>query len=321
MIQNGFSIIGLPIEFSTKLPFTISKNLQIDRPSDRQLKVIKDYFDNLGSTYDFSRPFENKNFVNNEDDISIPGINAFFVDSTPLDKNDWLYSVVKFKTESKGLVENPSQEVFDLCLAGLICDKEFVILYNFFTKLKYGWGNNTEAYDHLEQICLDDKIYSWDKSDLLKLKMLYAKVINARNDFPDIYHSLNLYHALPKLVGYNELICLGLFTIIESVLTHNPKSTVDSIGHQIKTKIRLLSNRFDNEIDYSTFKNIPIDTLWKKLYDFRSRIAHGGKIDFTKEFKILTSSFTVQEFLSKFLKTLLRNALSEPQLYIDLKEC
>lgn len=315
---NGFSFIGLPIEYSTKLPFNLSENLKINKPSKKQLKLIKSYLDELGSQSSFKRPFENKNVVEEKDDVAWQ--NERFIDLIPLKKKDWLYSVVEFKSEPRGF-ENPSQEIIDLRIAGLISEKKFVILRSFLTELKFGWGNNIESYDHLEQIFLEDKEYRWDKSDLLKLKKTYSEVENIRDNHPDIYHSLKLYLSIPKIVGYNELICLGLFSIIESVLTHNPKTGADSISHQIKTKVKLLSNRFDQEIDYSIFENVPVKTLWKKLYDFRSRIAHGGKIEFEKQFQILKSSYEVQVFLEKFLKTLLRNAITEPQLYTDLKEC
>jgi hypothetical protein len=318
MISTGFSLIGLPIKYETKLPFNLSVNLKIDKPNASQLKIIKRYLGELSDFQPYDRPFEHQNIRKRGKDIA--EMHTYTIDSVPREKEDWLYSVVKFKSEPNTL-ESPSKELHDLGLAALIGEKDFPILHNFYSRLKFGWGNNLEAIAHLENIFLDDDVYLWTKSDLLQLKKNYNDVQKVKDNFVDIYHSLNLYSSLPKLAGYNELICLGLFSTIESVLTHNPKSGTDSIGHQIRSKIKLLSNRFDKAIDYSKFESIPVDTLWKKLYDFRSRIAHGGKINFDKEFKILISSYDVQIFLNTFLRTLLRNALVEPQLYIDLKEC
>jgi len=314
----GFSFIGFPIEYDAKLPFVLCENLRIDKPTERQLKVLRNYLDDLNPSEPFKDPFETKITVKQEENIG--HIPVYVIQTTPREKKDWLYSVVKFKSTPEGY-ENISPDIFDLCLASLICEKDFMILYSFVNRPGFGFGNNLEATNHLEQIHTDEKEYKWDKSDLLNLKKIHSGVLFVRDNYPDIYHSLKLYQGIPKIVGYNELICLGLFSIIESVLTHNPKSATDSIGHQIKTKVKLLSKRFDKEVDCSDFENVPIDTLWKKLYDLRSRIAHGGKIDFQKEFQLLRGSYEVQVFLEKFLKTLLRNSLIEPQLYTDLKEC
>jgi hypothetical protein len=89
----------------------------------------------------------------------------------------------------------------------------------------------------------------------------------------------------------------------------------------MRTKVKLLSNRFDQPVDYSIFGNMSLDSIWNLLYKFRSKIAHGGKIDFRSEFKVLGSSYEVQLFLEIFTKTLLRGSIQEPELYSDLKKC
>jgi hypothetical protein len=319
MAFYGFALIGYPIHFDLMLPFKISNNLRIDKPTEYQLKCIRKYLGELSKVEDFREPFENTIIRKREKDIGDSEV--YFISSKPRKKNEWLYSVVKFKSEVILGFENPSKELFDLHLSSLIYEKDLYILRAFHNRAYWGWGNLTEQYDHLQQIIHRDGEIIWTLDDLNKLKAIYEKVKVISTNYADIYHSLKLYASIPRLVGYNELICLGLFSIIESILTHNPVSNVDSISHQIKTKINLLSNRFDNEIDYSSFSKIQKDNLWKKLYDFRSRIAHGGQIDFEKTFQVLEDAYTVQLFLEHFLKTLLRNALNEPQLYTDLKRC
>jgi hypothetical protein len=115
---------------------------------------------------------------------------------------------------------------------------------------------------------------------------------------------------------------LGLFAVIESIITHQPKAEAgDSLSHQIRTKIPLLAKRFDDKIDYRNFFSISDENkIWKNLYDYRSRIAHGGKIHFPNQLKIKNSIFIV-DFLRTVCKLLLRKAISEPQLCMDLREC
>lgn len=321
MAQSGFSHIGLPIEYTAKLPFRISDNLVLDKAGKRQIKKIKDFLDGLSGIESFEQIFESNITVQIEDSESDIPIHT--IQNIPLSKENWKYSVVNFKSQSDTFNswEIPSLEIYDLKLASLVVENDLFILFTFFDKLKIFGGDTLEAISHLQLLGSEDKHYIWTKSDLVQLKKIYFYVRNARINFPDIHHSLKLFLELPRITGYNELICLGLFSIIESVLTHNPKFNSDSIGHQIRTKVKLLSNRFDSKIDYSIYQSVPLDTLWKKLYDYRSRIAHGGKIDFGNEFQVLISAYDTQIFLNNFLKTLLRNALTEPQLYTDLKEC
>ena len=69
------------------------------------------------------------------------------------------------------------------------------------------------------------------------------------------------------------------------------------------------------------FPNTSESAIWKKLYAYRSNIAHGSKPDFAKELLVLKDDSTAQNFLKLVVKMLLRHSLIEPQLYTDLKEC
>jgi len=317
MAIHGFTLIGVPIQYEVSLPYRISTNLSIDRPSENQLRRIKKYLSGFSDIEDFSTPFENIIVPKRLKDIG--GLEVYFMDTLPLNKEDWRYSIVKFKSEQHLSFEHPSHELFNLDIASLISDKGLYLITSFLSRAQF--GSKTEGYDHLQQIDNKSQEIILTKADLATLKVLNSQVNKVEAEYPDIYHSLKLYKSLPRLVGYNELLCLGLFSVIESVLTHNPISNVDSIGHQIRTKVKLLTNRFDRQPDYSKFGNIQSENLWKKLYDFRSKIAHGGKIDFNGSLQILTDAYEVQLFLEHFLKILLRGALNEPQLYTDLKAC
>ena len=115
-----------------------------------------------------------------------------------------------------------------------------------------------------------------------------------------------------------------MFVVVEYIISHEPKSseTGDSITHQMKTKIPLLFKRMKNAPDYKAyFEKSKESNIWNKLYNYRSSIAHGGRIDFTKTLKILKNKDTVGRFLNYTTKAILRQALAEPQLITDLREC
>lgn len=118
---------------------------------------------------------------------------------------------------------------------------------------------------------------------------------------------------------------LGLFAILELLITHNPTLTDkgDSITHQVKTKIPLLMKRFDIPIDTSQhFGECKSDTIWSQLYGYRSAIAHGGRPDFSDNQKQgrLVSAENAQAFLQAVVRALIRNYFREPILYDDLSK-
>jgi hypothetical protein len=117
---------------------------------------------------------------------------------------------------------------------------------------------------------------------------------------------------------------VGLFAIIESLLTHEPsrENPFDSIGHQLKKKIALLDNRWSPRLDYSVFEKGGAEQVWGQLYSYRSIVAHGGRPDFAgKKLNMLRSADVANAFLSGVARSLLRQALIEPRLLLDLREC
>jgi hypothetical protein len=138
---------------------------------------------------------------------------------------------------------------------------------------------------------------------------------------PRFFEIADTYWHLCSVPANHLLYILGLFTVIESLLTHSPHGGYDSLGHQIKSKMRLLDKRFQQPLDMSPFGTIEPDKLWSKLYEYRSRVAHGGNLEFTGELLVLKSRDTVLRFLEQATKRLLRHALWEPQLIKDLQKC
>lgn len=323
----GFAHIGNPIEFKCALPFQISPDLSICRPTETQLKRIRKHLHNLNRFYDFRTPYEAV-FTSKPDKSTFyklekgekKEIQFVYSEEKPLLKQQWKYAIVKYRSD--GLVREyfKPQEIVDLDIASRIGPHHLHIFSTYGAWSRAQFGSDTELFDFLLHGMWEDHIDVWTITDLEALKRTYNDVVAVRTDFPELYHSCKLYWSLPNLRGYNELLCLGLFAVIESLITHSPKSESDSISHQIAAKVKLLSNRFEDRVEHD-FGPIDEVNLWKKLYGFRSKLAHGGKVDFTGAYQVLTDAYSVQCFLEDFLRTLLRFALKEPQLCRDLKEC
>ncbi|MGM9516694.1 hypothetical protein ACS5PK_20770 [Roseateles sp. DB2] len=122
----------------------------------------------------------------------------------------------------------------------------------------------------------------------------------------------------------SELTIVGLFALIESLITHEPRKqeTLDSIIHQVKNKMALLRKRYETAVplaDY--FGEASEDTIWSKLYDYRSTVAHGSAFDFQQKGAVLRGREQVVPFLRENVKQLLIMALRDPEFFDDLRRC
>ena len=57
------------------------------------------------------------------------------------------------------------------------------------------------------------------------------------------------------------------------------------------------------------------------MYGYRSLIAHGGEPDFTGKLSLLKDEETALKLIKETAKAVIRQALSEPQLLLDLRDC
>lgn len=128
---------------------------------------------------------------------------------------------------------------------------------------------------------------------------------------------------LKLLPSRSPLIFLGYFAILESILSHSPKFSdpYDFVMRQVKTKIAFLNNRFERKIDYSKFSGAPAETVWAKMYNYRNLLAQGATPTFDGDLAILASHAQALGLLKRTLKAVVRQALVEPQLLLDLKDC
>lgn len=142
---------------------------------------------------------------------------------------------------------------------------------------------------------------------------------------PEIQRAFLMYDSLNMLPANSEFQVIGLFAIIEMMITHNPKleDRGDSITHQMQAKLPLLMRRFRREISTKQhFGNVDAKKVWSALYSYRSALAHGGVANFASgPLQAIKSAEAAAEYLRSVVKGLLRHVLLEPLLFLDLKNC
>jgi len=169
--------------------------------------------------------------------------------------------------------------------------------------------------------------------DLPEIKQNISYVLeNITGDFPDeIRKMLWMFTTLDNLPDSSTFKTLGYFSVIEGLLSHAPQSSdrLDSIQRQLVRNIKLLNNRLkkiDREINFSEFGGVKIETILKKLYAYRSAIAHGtdsesalsdiGKLRQNGE---KADHLWVHDWVRVLTKNLLMCAVRESDLVSDLK--
>jgi hypothetical protein len=143
-------------------------------------------------------------------------------------------------------------------------------------------------------------------------------------EFGFIEKATSMLFDLGSIPKHHELYVLGLFAIIELLLTHipNDREYGDSLTHQIRTKMPLVSNRMTEPISAEIFSELAASQdVWKLLYSVRSKIAHGESLDFESgKYAALSSLARVVEYLEQATRKLTRYCLEEPLLISDLKK-
>lgn len=301
-----------------KLPFELAPGSFIDVASSEQRERIKNELSKLLGNRSFARPEDYYESTVVTETNSQGGVSWHY---EPLPQTEWRYYVVT--TPDNGTTN------YNLHLAAGISGTPLDIGGLYFFKA----GGIASRYYSLNNYFNDITLHpvvNISVASLKEISLIHSSYMEFTNGgvgeakFPEIQRAVTMFDSLSALPSNSEFHVLGLFAIIEMLITHNPKleDRGDSITHQMKSKIPLLSNRFDRPLDYSLFQDSSKEKIWSALYKYRSTLAHGGVPDFGgRELQILKSSNNAKIFLKETVKTLLRHSLKEPQLLKDLREC
>lgn len=85
------------------------------------------------------------------------------------------------------------------------------------------------------------------ENDMRLISEYHDLIEQFSDNFPFIKKAVSKLSILKQIPPDSDLLILGYFSIIESLITHAPRSneTLDLINHQIANKIILLRKRFD----------------------------------------------------------------------------
>lgn len=312
--MENFTFIPNHIDIQNCLPFELMSGYTLQKANDIEIEAIDNNLRKMGALisptgqlpYKLSYEF---NHISNEE---------VHFSTEQLESELWKYYVVTY--QDQGILLSKYQ------LASNLMD--LVLAFDLYQFEKYE--------DHYSMSYTPDLVFRFFSDhyiatknqitlkNLQDIKWAYEQICSIEGQFHGIMNSIYIFNSLRYLANYNEFKILGLFTVIESLITHKPssKETGDSITRQIKTKIPLLLNRIEGGIEYSQkFGNAKEKTIWSKLYDYRSCLSHGKLSDFENDLNLLKSPIVVHDFLIYCIKKLLFLALAEPQLIHDLKSC
>lgn len=320
-LPKSFTFVLSLIDLEGEGSFEVIPGHRLEKASPEQREIIKSVIVRFQPYGIVRYPYE----YNVREDQREPGLVHFHHDALP--EEEWRYWVITFN----GI----NSELHSLESALSLLRNEIELGMTILGDTP-GLSKDTSGYSgylwHAERMSSyfnDDAFGSRavaeiTGADLQQVGIYYGLIKNTPSEHDHIRRSLRILRDLKSLPRKSELVIIGLFSILESIITHSPKLTesADSITHQIRTKIPLLKKRFDRQLNYSDyFRSVSEDKLWTKLYEYRSRIVHGEDTSITDQLSVLMSKEAVREFMHEIVKLLLIVALREPDLVTDLKRC
>jgi hypothetical protein len=318
MPQGGFYQVADVLDMTATLPVSFSPVLRLEKATPAQIAHIHFMFGFVGGNSSPNRFYENTYAQ------VINGPVTTFV-ATPLDPPLWRYYILSFA--GGGGLDLPA-----FLLAANLGEPPLNFFLNFLSAEpfgvgdKRGWGGDSaQAADwYMPPNIWETPPVVFDDTSVARLQSAFTAVASLDTAaYPAIVRALNAFQSLKRLPRNSDMQVMGMFSIIEMLLTHNPndKEIGDSLMHQIRHKIALLSPRFSLPLDYSPFPTATNELkVWNTLYSLRSLIAHGGEVNFAdNKLRLLENRGTALAFLSTATRRLLRHSLNEPQLIDSLK--
>jgi hypothetical protein len=316
MSTGGYVFVLSLLDISARIPCEIIPGHILKRASQDQADTIRSILKSVGSGRVVQPVYDSEVSIS----LGETSDNRQF-DYTPLPPNQWRYWIIEF--------EGYNEHVKDLQYACSLLHPDVELGFQVFGPSALGGGyalhtqalqtffNDMEFPHHQPHGLLQDH-------DVEAIGRYYALWKDLPADFAHIRRAFERFDQLRAVTRRSELYVLGLFSVIESLLTHAPKlsESADSLSHQIKTKFPLVSKRFERSLNHvSAFGSISEENLWPKLYAYRSMIVHGEQADLTGKLHVLGNRSNVVVFLRQAVKLLLIAALKEPVLLTDLKRC
>jgi len=240
--------------------------------------------------------------------------------TTELPEDDWRYHVIAF--------EGSNAKLHEFIEASIVTRSRLELGPTVFAMpgvKSPGFGGGTalgRLWDELTHS--DEPFITLDVVHLEDLKLVYRRVGNIDNDRVELRGAMKRFAQLDGIPTHSPLRFLGYVSILESMITHAPdsKDPYDSLTRQVRQKMLLVGRRCTIPIPYEIFgTDVKPATLWTRLYEYRSAIAHGATADFSGRLQCLKNPAAALEFIGATTVAVMRQALEEPDLIADLRAC
>lgn len=166
-----------------------------------------------------------------------------------------------------------------------------------------------------------------DKLQVLEYIRLLNNFEEQKSNYPSIDKALKDFFLTNEISDYSVFKVVTYIACLELLLVDNSFDKLRSISSQLQTKLNLLNNQFENPIIIESYLKGPhtltLGKVIETIYNYRSSIAHGDFLDFSKKLQILGAlSFEdILNFIKIVLKKVLIYSIKNPRLISDLKKC
>lgn len=318
MLNSGLAFVASHIQVDGDLPTTLIPGHIFRRAREEEIVLIQDRLQQ-SMRGQFHQWVHYASTIREE---HVGDSTAFHVE--PLPPDQWKYWVVAF--------ESNNHTIHEIETIGLLLptDLEFAFQIYFSEPAQSGeiLGMQLMPLHIFEKYSSHDHAYtnatSLTTQQLATIGELWPLYKNMHAEFSFVRSALDSFSALRHVPLRSSLSVVGLFSIIESLTTHAPRltETLDSINHQITNKIILLRKKYARSVTPDQyFLPSTEEKIWKKLYGYRSSIAHGSIANFNAEYQVLRDHSTVVQFLRDNVKELIILALRSPEFMSDLRRC
>jgi hypothetical protein len=319
MYKSGFAFIASHLQIDGNLPIEILPSHIIRAASNNEIDVIREYInkalpDTLFGWVQYEKLLKEEKIENT--------IQYSFKE---LPRKKWKYWILAFEKTDNALVVHDLEKICQML--PVMFDYGFIIYYSEENQKGEITACQLMPLHVIERYSNPVRIHSnaekINKKQIKVIGSLYNKYLKLTSDFEFISHALQNFYDLRRVPESSDLIILGLFSILETLITHKPRSaeTLDSINHQMKNKMILIGKKYLRKISVlQYFTSSSEDKIWKELHEYRSCIAHGNKVSNNNN-AILKNRDAVISFLRDNVKELLKYALSDPEFISDLRKC
>jgi len=312
MIYRSAHLIANNIAVEAAIPFHFGAGVVLRRPDEHELPRIRELLSPLARPYN---PYECR-FTPKEDG----GTRIDWLENP----DQWHYYVLADDAGGSG--------VHDLEPALLLMEPSIELSIRLISSLPETGGTPTShghapPQPHVLERYHYYVVHNTDRvtvrtADFQVAENLRIKLTALPSEYDFIRHASAMMKEIQIIPRRSRLKIIGYFSIIESLIAHKPRlpESLDSILHQIQGKLNLLCNEanFGDMVDTSFESH---GAIWRRLYAYRSALAHGSSISFDGQFAELKSQETVASFLAVLARRLLLLGLERPQLLLDLRGC